>query len=124
MLAISNFGIAQNGPKSSYYEFRQASRAHICGATAPGTQDQIKKGSHLVKMATHVQEILNLGATQGAADEILDVLKADHHSDYLQEPDLQLLPALLPGSQLQQSRSVQRGGGQGAWPGEARDRWG
>ena len=52
------------------------------------------------------------------------ILKCHLTVDYFQEPDLQLLPALLPGSQLQQSRAVQRGGGQGAGPGEARDRWG
>ena len=42
----------------------------------------------------------------------------------VQEPDLQLLAALLPGAQLEQSGPVQRGGGQGAGTrhGEARDR--
>ena len=46
--------------RASYADYRMMDRANICGATAPGTQEQIRLNSHFEKCSQHVQQILNM----------------------------------------------------------------
>ena len=61
-------------------------RAHIYGATAPGTEEQIRIKSHFERCSHHVQQILNMDHN-GAPQEILNLLYMDSHSGHLQETD-------------------------------------
>ena len=72
--------------RASYYDYRQADRAHFYGATAPGTAEQIRVKSHIERCSHHVQQILNM-EQNGAPQEILNLLHMDCHSGQLQETD-------------------------------------